>query len=531
MTTVIKKRDMQDWLRFCEQVQNTTNIPFKEDESLQEARKSKALKDYNFFVKTYFPLYADADCGYFHIAAANKIASDKNCFAILEWAREHAKSVHANIIIPMWLMAKKELTGMILMGKNEDDACNLLSDVQAQLQFNRLYAYDFGDNYNMGSWEDGDFTTKSGIRFLAIGRDQSPRGARKNEKRPNYAVIDDIDDDIIVNNQRRVLEIVDRILGALYFALSIKGARVVVAGNRIHPQSILAHLVGDIKAGVPKREGIYHSKVFATESKPGKKAYIGEAGAKPAWKERYTIAELKEKMRNAGLLMSRREFYHEFHVEGKIFKDKYFKWKAMPRSLWRKYAIVVGYFDPSYENKPTSDFKAISLWALLHKDAQEYEKHCLKRFTERAELDECFRFMSNIEDSCPAGVGVLWYMEQQFFNRPLKGALERHNQRRRAEGKRPLYVSVDTRQKENKFMRIVKMESEYADGNVFYNQDEFHNTHMIEGNNQVKGIEPGYKSPDDAPDADEGAWYFLDQHLPVAQFNPVIGRRNKQSLY
>lgn len=527
----IKRRDIQEWLRFCEQVQNTTNIPFRESEKVQQARKSCALKDYNYFVKTYFPLYADSDCGYFHIEAANRIARDKNCFAILEWAREHAKSVHANIIIPMWLLAKGELTGMILMGKNEDDAANLLSDVQAQLQYNQLFAYDWGDSYNLGSWEEGDFTTKGGVRFLAIGRDQSPRGARKNEKRPNYAVIDDIDDDIIVNNQRRVAEIVDRILGALYFALSIKGARVVVAGNRIHPQSILAHLVGDTKAGMPKREGIYHSKVYATESAKGMKAYIGEAGAQPAWKERYSLDELKEKMRKAGLLMSRREFYHEFHVEGKIFKDKMFKWKPTPRATWRKYAIVVGYLDPSFENKPTSDFKAVSVWALLHKDPPTYEKHCLKRFVQRTELEECFRFMSDFEDTCPSGVGVLWYMEEQFFNRPLKQALERHNQRRRAVGKRPLYVSVDTRKKENKYVRIVKMEPEYSDGNVWYNQDEFHNTDMIEGNNQVKGIEPGYKSPDDAPDADEGAWYFLDQHLPTVRFAPTIGKPVKRLVY
>jgi hypothetical protein len=125
MADLIKKRDLQEWLMFCEQVQNTTNIPFQEDEKQQNIRIAKALADYNFFVKTYFPLYADADCGYFHKAAANHIASDPNCFAILEWPREHAKSVHANILIPMWLMAKGELTGMILMGKNGEDAANL----------------------------------------------------------------------------------------------------------------------------------------------------------------------------------------------------------------------------------------------------------------------------------------------------------------------------------------------------------------------------------------------------------------------
>lgn len=530
MAEIIKKRDYQEWLQFCEQVQNTTNIPFRESESRQKERTTKALRDYNFFVKTYFPIYAQSDCAYFHRQAAGRIAADPHCFAILEWPREHAKSVHADILIPMWLLAKKELTGMILMGKNDTDASNLLGDIQAQLQYNQLYAHDFGEQFNMGSWESGDFTTRSGIRFIAIGRDQSPRGARKNEKRPNYAVIDDIDDDIIVNNPKRVREVVDRILGALYFALSTKGGRMVIAGNRIHPQSILAHLVGDIKPGMPKREGIYHSKVYATEKAPGVKAYI-EEGGKPSWIERYTTEELKVKISKAGLLMSRRELYHEHHIDGTIFKDSMIRFKPMPRNTWKKYRVIIGYFDPSFENKPTSDTKAVRVWGLLHKDPPTYEKHCLKSFVRRTELENCYEFMSQFEDNAPAGIGVIWYVEAQFFNRPLKQALQRHNNRRIAMGKRQLYVSIDIRDKEQKYARIVKMEPEYSDNNVFFNQDEFYDNDMIEGNNQLKGIEPGYKSPDDSPDADEGAWYFLDQHLPTVHFPAVIGRHGPKSLY
>src|SRR5690606_15131640 len=128
----------------------------------------------------YFPKYADADCADFHIKFANACLKDPNFFGIAEWPREHAKSVHVTIFIPLWLIAHGQLTGMLLMGKNDDDACNLLSDVQAQLQYNELFAHDFGEQYNFGSWEDGDFTTKQGIRFKALGRGQSPRGARKN---------------------------------------------------------------------------------------------------------------------------------------------------------------------------------------------------------------------------------------------------------------------------------------------------------------------------------------------------------------
>lgn len=513
----IQKRDYQDWLRFCEQVQNTTDIPFNESAEKKNARIQRALKDYNYFVQTYFPIYASSPCAYFHTEAANKIKNDPNAFAVLEWPREHAKSVHANVLIPMWLLAHKELTGMILMGKNDDDACNLLSDIQAQLQFNQLYAHDFGEQYNLGSWETGDFSTQSGIRFLALGRDQSPRGARKNEKRPNYAVIDDIDDDEIVHNQKRVKKIVERILGALFFALSIKGARLVVAGNRIHAQSVLAHLVGDIKPGAPKRKGIYHSKVYATEKGKGVKASI-EEGGKPAWGERYTTEELKRKIDKAGHVVSRREFYHENLVEGDIFKDNYFHFRKLPKL--KDYTILIGYFDPSFENKPTSDFKAIRVWG-LYKD----ELHCRKSFVRKTELVSAFLWMAVYQSNLPKGVGILWYVEKQFYNRPVINA--------KVEAERisgiSLNVITDQRIKENKYVRIVKMEPMYTMGKVFYDIDEMHDPDMIEGNNQLKGIGPGYKSPDDSPDADEGCWHYLLQHMPQHNFIPIIHERTNES--
>src|SRR5690606_22281324 len=133
-------------------------------------------------------MYCDegkTDCAPFHIQLAEKVVvwkrpvENPNLMAAAEWPREHAKSVHVNIGIPLWMIAHGKLNGMILMGKNEPDACNLLADVQAQLQFNELFAHYFGTQYNAGSWADGEFTTRGGIRFLAIGRDQSPRGARK----------------------------------------------------------------------------------------------------------------------------------------------------------------------------------------------------------------------------------------------------------------------------------------------------------------------------------------------------------------
>lgn len=486
---VITKRDYNEWLEFCRRVQESTAVALNESEDEQKQRIKRALKDYNYFVKTYFPNYADADCAKFQIDFANQCLKDDNFFGIAEWPREHAKSVHLTIIIPMWLIAHKKLTGMLLMGKNEDDACNLLSDVQAQLQFNELFAHDFGEQYNLGSWEDGNFTTKDGIRFKALGRNQSPRGARKGEKRPNYGVIDDVDDDEIIHNPKRVEKIVKNILGAFFFALSIKGAKFAMGGNRIHHNSILANIVGDNKPGAKKRQGIYHSKVKAIEN------------GKPAWPERYTLEELNRKIQKAGPVLAKQEFFHETEVEGKIFKNEYFKFAKIPHLA--KMDIIIGYFDPSFENKVTSDFKAAAVWA-----QRGDKRYCVKRFTRKCELEDVFEWMIKFEKRLPKGVGILWYVEEQFFTRPIQNALRRVIKKY----KYPLSVITDKRKKPNKYTRIVRMEPEYSNRNVIYNVEEEHDPDMIEGNMQVKGIEPGYNSADDAPDADEGAWFYLDQY-------------------
>lgn len=518
-STVIK-RELRDFIDFVEQIKNSSEVPFNESATEQEARIKQGLNDYDYFAQTYFAILCPAPCAPFHIKFANEVksrlANEQNLTGLAEWPREHAKSVHLDIIIPAWLLANELLEGMILMGKNETDACNLLSDIQAQLMGNQLFIHDFGDQYNLGSWEDGDFTTKKGIRFLAIGRDQSPRGTRKGAKRPNYAVIDDIDDDDIVNNLARVKRVVNKIFGALWFALRTESAALVMAGNRIHPQGILAHFAGDVKPGSPKREELFHSKIFAIDPKTGL----------PAWKERYTLEVLESKMKAAGQVMSRREYFHENSIEGSIFKDQYINWKPMPPSSWHKYKVIEGYFDPSFENNPTSDYKAVRVWGVYG-----WEFHLLKSFVRRTELSEVFEWMSAQDDQCKPGVAIIWRVEKQFFNRPIQDAIKAHNRMRRRNGKPELVIITDNRTKENKYTRIVRMEPEYVAGNIYHNVLEEHNNDMIEGNNQLKGIEPGYKTADDSPDADEGAWHYLRPHRPDNNWTPQAGRNSYRNRW
>lgn len=505
-TTV--RRSLKDWEQFAKKVMSATEINFLESKQAQEDRKKRALEDLNYFVKIYFPHYADGgkqDCAYFHADAAKAIEADPNIFAALEWPREHAKTVYAGIIIPFRLMIQGQLKFYLHLGRNADLAEDHIHELKVLLENSKLFMHDWGMEgsfRSLGSWENKDFITSTGVRFTGLGRGQAPQGLRDQEARPDYVHFCDLDDYEIVKNEMRVDDVVDWMLGAVIPASSIKGSRTVVDGNRIHQKSILAKIVGDITPDMPKREGIYHNKVYATQ-RPGENytnCSISDGGV-PTW-ERYTTQELQNRFNKIGPTKTLGEYYHTHTVSGKIFTDKLIHFRPM-RPL-EEYKIIIGYLDPSFTNKPTSDYKACSIWGLYG-----HERHCLKKFTRQSPIHDVYKWMWQYQKSLPGGVGILWYIENQFYNEPFTEGLKQFNKAYKAH----LYIMRDSRDKPDKYLRIVGMEPHYHMGEVFFNEQEVHNPDMITGINQLKGIEPGYKTPDDSPDSDEGAWYYLNMHV------------------
>jgi len=500
------------WKEYCKIVAESTHIAISETVHDKNKRINSLLKDYRGFVEYYFPHYAKGGCATFHLEAARKIAADKNIFAILEWPREHAKSVHADIIIPLWLKAKGEIQGMIIVGKNETDACNLLGHLQAELEFNQRYIADYGLQQKIGSWEEGEFETIDGILFKAYGRGQSPRGLRNRERRPNYCVVDDIDDDEIIGNPDRVDKTVKWILGSLYGAMQIKASRFVLVGNRIHPRSILATIVGDTDETKTKRPGIWHSKIMATVD--------GTFTGEPSWPEYFTKQELQIRFERMGYYLAMREYFHKAVIIGKIFKNEWIHWDKIPPL--RDMDHIIAYFDPSYKAKTSNDFKAIKVWG--KKGLKLYN---IDAFVKQTTITEAVRWLYDFYESLPEGVAVNYYMEEVFLQDMFYEDFE-------AEARIRGYflpISGDKRQKPDKFMRIQAIAPLWERGYVIYNIARRNSAHMIMGIEQTLAFEKGASVHDDGPDADEGAIWILQKRNRLSSFEGSIGRRTHSKLY
>lgn len=480
----------------------TVNAFETEDE--KNKRIQRARHDYAFFVEYYFSRFCTdkktgeiIPCAKFHIAAANKILKDRNIKHVFKWARAHAKSTHMDIFIPLWLKCQKErqINLMVLVGKSQGNANTLLSDIQVELMHNKRYINDFGQQYKAGSWTDGQFVTLDDVAFFARGRGQSPRGLRHREHRPDYVVIDDLDDDELSQNEARVRKLYDWTKEALFGTLDGGRGRFIMVGNLINRNSVLQFMT--------------KNKLMETSQ-----VNIYDKNGKVSWEGKWTIDEVRKLELFMGYRSFQKEYMNNPVTEGAVFKHAWIRWKKIPQL--NKYEHLVAYCDPSFKSSSKNDYKAIKMWGKIGA-----ELHNIKNFVRQCSVAEMVRWFYDLHEDLPEDVICDYYIEANFLQDIILDEFTREGLIRGYQ----LPIRPDSRKKPDKFQRIEAISPLWERGFVFYNENLIHDPDTIVANEQLLSFEKGSNTHDDAPDADEGAIYILQKRTRLETFKPRIGKR------
>ena len=503
MAQVSQKEALRRWQLHCEKVQTHTTVKAHETEAQRKARIKRLLANYSDFVDYYFPHYTDdpktgkhTPCAPFHIKAANTIRKNHTIQYAAQWARGHAKSTHFDIFIPMWLKANGDLNVMVLVGKSNENANTLLGDIQAELEFNQRYIADFGSQKCEGSWQTGEFVTSDGVAFFARGRGQSPRGLRHREHRPDYVVIDDLDDDELVNNPDRVKRLTKWVKEALFGALDGGRGRFIMVGNLIGKCSVLANFIAS--------KGVVVSKVNAIDR-----------DGKPSWAAKWDIEEINKMAGFMGYASFQREMMNNPITEGAVFRHDWIKWKKM--LPLHEYDSIVAYCDPSFKGSTKNDYKAIKVWA-----KKGTELHQLAAFVRQCSVAEMVRWFYDLYEYITAANAVAdYFMEGILLQDIILDEFTREGNLRGYQ----MPIRADRRKKPDKFQRIEAISPLWERGFVFYNIDLRNDPDMNTGLEQTLAFEKGMSGHDDAPDADEGAIYILQQRTRKEAFPFSFGRR------
>lgn len=510
-TAAEKKLAFEQWKEHCKRIQSITDTAAlaHETPAQKDQRKKRLMANYAAFCEYYFPHFLtlrDKTTGEvvrtvhnapFHNQAARKVMGTPNLKAVFMWPRGHAKSTHFDIFMPLWLMLrpKRLINFMVVVGKSQDSANRLLGDIQAELEYNQRIIADFGQQKNLGLWTAGEFKTASGVKFLAVGRGQSPRGLREREARPDYIVIDDLDDDELCRNEKRVHDLTDWVKEALFGALDVGRGRFLMVGNLISKTSVLANIAAT--------RGVFVSKVQAIDK-----------NGEPVWKEKWNKEDAQEYRDFVGYRAWEKEMMHNPIVDGTIFRADWIRYKPMP-SL-RKYDMLVCYTDPSFKSTTANDYKASRLWGKIGK-----ELHLIDCYVRQDTVGGMVRWLYDLYERTRDKAAIRFFMEANFMQDVILDEFAVEGNLRGYQ----LPIMPDKRKKPDKIQRIEAVSPLWERGFVFYNEKLKDSPDMQMGIEQTLALERGSRVHDDAPDADEGAIWILQRNARQESFQPVFGKR------
>lgn len=514
-----QKEAFERWQEHCREVQALTTVSVavaKESPVERDRRIKRLLSDYDAFCEYYFAHFMtlrDKTSGEvirtihnapFHTSAALKIKNTPNLKAVFKWPRGHAKSTHIGVFIPLWLIfqPKRLINFMVTVGKSEDSAVRLLGDLQAELEYNQRLIADFGEQKNLGSWLEGEFKTRGGAKFLAVGRGQSPRGLRDREARPDYIVIDDIDDDELCRNEKRVKDLTDWVKEALFGALDVGRGRFMLVGNLISKKSVLANIAAS--------KGVYVSEIKAVDR-----------DGNPTWVDKWTKEEAQAVKDFMGYRAWEKEMMHNPITDGSIFRHDWIRFKRLPRL--EKYDMLVCYTDPSFKSTTANDYKACRLWGKIGT-----ELHLIDTYVRQDTVSGMVRWLYDLYERTRDHAPVSFFMEANFMQDIILDEFDAEGSLRGYQ----LPILPDKRSKPEKIQRIEAVSPLWERGFIFYNEALKDSPDMQVGIDQTLALERGSRVHDDAPDADEGAIWYLQRATRQDTLPPVaIPRRSPKNIW
>ena len=472
------RKALLDWNEFRDSVLKSTEVDYNETHPEKVKRIKRLEANPEEWFKYYFPNYCYAESADFHRRSTRRILANPEWYEVRAWSRELAKSARTMMeVLYLTLTGKKR--SVMLASNSYDNAVRLLTPYKLILQFNQRIENDYEEQPRYGDWSDGEFTTRKGVSFRAIGAGQSPRGTRKEEVRPDVWLFDDIDTDEDCRNPDSIDKKWEWIERAAFASRSISNPLLVIfCGNIIAEYCCISKAI----------EKADHTDVINIRDKNGISS----------WPQKNTEEDIERVLSKISYSSAQGEYFNNPIVNGKVFPTLNFK-KMQPI---KDYRFLVSYCDPSYKSGKKNDYKAV---ALVGKYKDEF--HVLKVYCAQTTTAEMINWHYELLNEYSKKTSVYYMIEWPWIDDSLKIELQAAN----IKHKTVLPLTPDQREKPEKFFRIESLlEPLNRREKLWFNIDLKTSAHMQAMESQFKALSATSRAHDDGPDAVEGAVYTIN---------------------
>lgn len=466
------------------------SISAEQNETDLEKKKRIASLERNpeKWKRYYFPKYCYAPAADFHVAATKRELNNPEWYEVRIWARELAKDV-VEMMNTLYQVLTGAKSNVLFISNSWDKAAELLEPYRINLERNERIINDYGYQKMPGSWTYGDFVTTQKASFLAVGADQSPRGSRNEDVRPDKVIISDIDTDEDVRNTEIVKKRWAWFEHAVFPTRSVsKPFQVIFLGNLMAKYCCIS--LASEKADRVDRVNL--------EDKNGDST----------WPDKNTKDNIERIKAKISYIAYQAEYMNNPLSEGAVFKE--IIWDTVPKLSAFRFLVCYGDPSPKNNENKSGSFKAVFLVGFLNNTyyiiTGFLDQTTNKKFVSWYwDIDQWVGQKSQVYNSIENNS-----LQNPFYEQVLAPLFLSEGE----EKGKFIAVSPDERRKPDKFSRIEgNLEPVNRRGGLVFNLEEKANPHMLRLEEQFKTVDPKLSAPADGPDAIEGAVWIINNKI------------------
>ncbi|MFA6145938.1 MAG: phage terminase large subunit [Patescibacteria group bacterium] len=318
----------------------------------QRVRLNIVKRTHKFFFYFYFSHYIEFEIApfqeeMFHITENTSIRN-----AVIVAFRNSAKSTIFTLSFPLWaILGEQRLKHILIISQTQQKAQMLLQQIKRELETNELLKKDLGpfqeehNQWNVVSI----YLPRYDAKITAASTEQSIRGIRHRQYRPQLLILDDCEDLESVKTQEGRDKLYNWLVGDVIPA-GDRHTRMIVTGNLLHEDSLIKRLEKNIQE--EKMAGVYRAYPLLDEQ------------GNPTWPGKFPNQQAIENEKARGItdIAWHREYLLKIIAqEGQVVYPEWIKnYDTLPQETPElKYRYTFIGIDLAIGQKESSDYTAM----------------------------------------------------------------------------------------------------------------------------------------------------------------------------
>lgn len=388
--------------------------------SSKDFRTELANNDMLWFFTIYFARYIQYPTAEFQNEIVSLVSNESDKIVAITVFRNSAKSTLCSLVLPIWsIVGKWKKKYVVIACQTQTRSKETLANIRSELDTMDILVEDYQPKEGKtDKWsEDTIIIPKYGAKISVISINESIRGLRHLQYRPDLVICDDLEDVPSCQNYESRKKLWQFVNGELIPA-GDRNTKYVFIGNKVHNDSLMMKLKMAIESG--KMKGVY--KEYALINDEGKIAWLGK------FPNMETIGELKANYASEIDYLREQMLLILPDGDAIIKPEDIHYYKELPRNPFNYYVVGI---DPAFSEGDTSDNTAIVVLA-VYKNSERLKIYVLNLINKKLSTDLLIEEIKNVLISFDDNTFGRVYVENvsaqktlvdmlQYANIPAKG--------------------------------------------------------------------------------------------------------------